>query len=144
MAPRVPKPNAEDGTGTSTSTPEVLKPKTEKSKVVKPKAEKGDKSAKAPKPKSEKGEKKDRVDGKAGGSKDSAAGGDEKKEKEKEKEKVKPVTGDEAAHLVLEYLTLLNRPFSATEVSANLHGKVCLLSVSFLWRSFSAVAIYHD
>lgn len=41
------------------------------------------------------------------------------------KEKVKAVTGDEAAELVKEYLRAQNRPYSATEVSSNLHGKVC-------------------
>lgn len=77
-------------------TDEPLKPKTEKSKVVKPKTVQPDKTEKA----------------KA-----------EKKEKEKT-EKVKPATGDEAIHLIAEYLKAQNRPYSATEVSANLHGKV--------------------
>jgi 26S proteasome regulatory subunit, ATPase 3, interacting protein len=75
-----------------------LKPKTEKSKVVKAKTEKSEKTEKLK---------------------------FEKKEKEHEKgEKVKAATGDEAMGLILEYLNTQNRPYSATEVSANLHGKV--------------------
>lgn len=77
---------------------ETLKPKTEKAKVSKVKAEKLEKTEKT------------KVD---------------KKEKEKG-EKVKAVTGDEAVQLIAEYLKAQNRPYSATEVSANLHGKVSL------------------
>jgi 26S proteasome regulatory subunit (ATPase 3-interacting protein) len=83
---------------------EPLKPKVEKAKVTKTKSEKTDKPDKS---------KKD------------------VKEKEKEKgDKIKPVTGDEAMELIEEYLRTQNRPYSATEVSANLHGKVspCILS----------------
>lgn len=47
----------------------------------------------------------------------------DKKEREKG-EKIKPVTGDGAMELIAEYLKTQNRPYSATEVSANLHGKV--------------------
>jgi outer membrane biosynthesis protein TonB len=122
MAPRALKSKGEDGT------PEILKPKTEKAKVEKVKAVpkpkvKGEKTEKAApkvtKPKVEKGEKaekKEKSDGKGG----------EKGEKggKEVKEKVKAVTGDEAAALIVEYLKVMNRPFSATEVSANLHGKV--------------------
>lgn len=81
---------------------EPLKPKVEKAKVTKTKSEKTDKPDKS---------KKD--------------------VKEKEKgDKIKPVTGDEAMELIEEYLRTQNRPYSATEVSANLHGKVspCILS----------------
>ena len=116
MAPRVLKPESEDGT----ATPKALKPKTEKAKVEKvktprvkaEKAEKPEKALKAVKPKAEKAEKRtaDKGDGKVG---DKAV-----------KEKVKAVTGEEAEKLILEYLRAQNRPFSATEVSANLHGKV--------------------
>lgn len=124
MAPRAPKPKVDDG-----SMPEVLKPKTEKTKVEKVKAEpktktksekapKADKPEKVVKPKAEKVDKKEKSDGK-GGEKDK--GGKEVKEKG---ERVKPVTGDEAVGLIVEYLKAMNRPFSATEVSANLHGKV--------------------
>jgi 26S proteasome regulatory subunit (ATPase 3-interacting protein) len=50
---------------------------------------------------------------------------EKKVEKKTEKtEKVKAVTGDEAVELILDYLKTQNRPYSATEVSANLHGKV--------------------
>lgn len=41
------------------------------------------------------------------------------------KEKVKAVTGDEAQEVLLEYLSRENRPFSAGDISGNLHGKVC-------------------
>jgi 26S proteasome regulatory subunit (ATPase 3-interacting protein) len=81
---------------------EPLKPKAEKAKVTKTKSEKTDKPDKS---------KKD--------------------VKEKEKgDKIKPFTGDEAMELIEEYLRTQNRPYSATEVSANLHGKVspCILS----------------
>jgi 26S proteasome regulatory subunit (ATPase 3-interacting protein) len=39
-------------------------------------------------------------------------------------DKIKPVTGDGAVDLIAEYLRTQNRPYSATEISANLHGKV--------------------
>ena len=136
MAPRALKPIPEEGT------PEVLKPKTEKSKVEKAKAEpkpkvKTDKTEKAPKvtkpkvtkpkvekvEKVEKAEKKEKSDGKGG----------EKGGEKGTKEKVKPVTGDEAAALIVEYLKVTNRPFSATEVSANLHGKVIVLIPFYPW-----------
>jgi 26S proteasome regulatory subunit (ATPase 3-interacting protein) len=75
---------------------EPMMPKLEKAKVTKTKSEKADKADKS---------KKDA--------------------KEKEKgDKIKPVTGDEAMELIEEYLRAQNRPYSATEVSANLHGKV--------------------
>jgi 26S proteasome regulatory subunit (ATPase 3-interacting protein) len=73
-----------------------LKPKTENAKVGKSKAEKLEKTEKS---------KRD--------------------VKDKEKgDKIKPATGDEAMELIAEYLKAQNRPYSATEVSANLHGKV--------------------
>lgn len=87
MAPRASKSQV-DGD-------EPLKPKTEKARVIKAKAEKSDKS---------KNDKKDKDKG----------------------EKVKPVNGDEAVQLIAEYLKAQNRPYSATEVSANLHGKVSI------------------
>jgi 26S proteasome regulatory subunit (ATPase 3-interacting protein) len=90
MAPRVTKSKA-DGV-------DLLKPKTEKSKVVRAKTEKSDKTEKLK---------------------------FEKKEKEPDKgERIKAVTGDEAMGLIVGYLNAQNRPYSATEVSANLHGKV--------------------
>jgi 26S proteasome regulatory subunit, ATPase 3, interacting protein len=119
MAPRKPK----DSSSTTADLPPVLKPKTEKAKVTKPKADKAKvdkaKTEKVDKPKSDKPKalKKEKVDGdvegvkKSGGSKDG-------------KDKVKAVTGDEAIEVMKMYLKEQNRPYSATEVSANLHGKV--------------------
>ncbi|KAG0647292.1 Meiotic expression up-regulated 13 [Hyphodiscus hymeniophilus] len=136
MAPRAPK---KEDTPSSTGTPEVLKPKTEKAKVEKAKAEPRPraKSEKANKEKGEKVEKEKEKVVKPKAVKGKGEKGDgEGKEKEKEKKavksdgkavdkpKVKAVTGDEAVALIVEYLKAQNRPFSATEVSANLHGKV--------------------
>ncbi|KAF2665092.1 TBPIP-domain-containing protein [Microthyrium microscopicum] len=42
----------------------------------------------------------------------------------KEKEKTEKVTGDAAVDTVLRYLIKQNRPYSATDISANLHNKV--------------------
>lgn len=47
------------------------------------------------------------------------------------KEKVKAVTGDEAQEVLMQYLTRENRPFSAGDVSGNLHGKVCINALPF-------------
>ena len=124
MAPRVLKPNPEDD-----GAPEILKPKTEKAKVEKSKAEPKTPKAKAEKalkvekaPKAEKVEKvsKPKAEKKAADKGGDGKGGDGKVVKEK----VKAVTGNEAVSLVLGYLKAQNRPFSATEISANLHGKV--------------------
>jgi hypothetical protein len=115
MAPRTTKPKSEDV--------DPLKPKTEKAKVEKVKAapkikaEKTDKSTKvkvekADKPKTEKKSGKEEK------------GLKEDKSKYEKGDKVKAVTGDEAVAIILEYLKSQNRPYSATEVSANLHGKV--------------------
>lgn len=52
---------------------------------------------------------------------------DKSKNDKKDQEKggkVKPVNGDEALQLIADYLKAQNRPYSATEVSANLHGNV--------------------
>ena len=125
MAPRALKPKPEDD-----GTPEILKPKTEKAKVEKSKAEpktpkvKGEKALKVEKaPTAEKVEK---VSKPKAEKKVADKGGDGKSGDGKAvKEKVKAVTGDEAVSLIVEYLKVQNRPFSATEVSANLHGKVC-------------------
>lgn len=115
MAPRTTKPKSEDV--------DPLKPKTEKAKVekIKPapkmKAEKTDKVTKvkverADKPKTEKKSDKEEKAVK------------EDKSKDGKGEKVKAITGDVAVAVILEYLKSQNRPYSATEVSANLHGKV--------------------
>ena len=126
MAPR---PLKKEGTPSSTDMPEVLNPRTEKAKVdkvkkaPKEKAEKAEKAPKAVRPKVEKAApkkvEKDTKDGKVDAKK--GAGG--------EKEKVKVVTGDEAVTLIVEYLKSQNRPYSATEISANLHGKVSSFSL---------------
>lgn len=141
MAPRAPKPKADN----ASSTPFPLEPKTEKAKVEKvkvdkPKAGKAkaakaekvklekvktEKVEKVEKPKAEKAEKsvkktreKDGKDGKDG--------------KGEKGEKVKPVTGDEAVELMTAYLRQQNRPYSATEISANLHGKVYITHGSWV------------
>ena len=110
----------------ASATPSPLKPKTEKAKVEKVKSDK----TKVAKPKKEKAE----------GEKPKAVKKVEvKKEKEKVdaekkdavKEKVKPVTGEEAQELILTYLKKENRPYGATDVSANLHGKVYSLLLLF-------------
>ena len=84
-----------------------LKPKTEKAKVGKTKSEKGEKTDNA---------KRDTKEKDRGG-------------------KVKPATGDEAMELITDYLRAQNRPYSATEVSANLHGKVSSSSCSLMIAS---------
>lgn len=86
------------------------KPAAEKNKAIKAKVEKGvAASEKAEKPKPEK----------------AAKAGKEVKKETGGKEKVEKVSGDEAEKLILGYLKEQNRPYSATEISANLHGKVC-------------------
>ncbi|TVY23764.1 Homologous-pairing protein [Lachnellula hyalina] len=138
MAPRVPKPKATtpalDDTSSIASSLSPLKPKA--SKVEKSKADKQLKVTKAKAEKIEKieragkGERKDgggekmkreisRKEGKDG-KKDGGGGG----AGGAGKEKVKAVTGDQAEQLIMAYLREQNRPYSATEVSANLHGKV--------------------
>ena len=117
MAPRKPKP-ADDDASSTTSELQVLKPKTEKAKVEKVKSEKA-KTAKAKAVKKEKtgpdGEKGKKGEGDGGGKKGGEKG---------EKEKVKAVTGEEAVGILGRYLREQNRPYSATEISANLHGQV--------------------
>lgn len=85
------------------------KPATEKTKAVKAKVEKGlaatEKAEKAKTEKVTKASKETKKD----------AGG---------KEKVEKVSGEEAEKMILGYLKEQNRPYSATEISANLHGKV--------------------
>ncbi len=125
MAPR--KPKVDDDTASTTST-EPLKPKNEKSKITKAAKTAKPKTEKADKPKATKKEKTDAGDG-------------EKAEKPRlvkkpemgGKEKVKAVSGNEAVELMVEYLKGQNRPYSATDVSANLHGKVYILFPSLNW-----------
>jgi 26S proteasome regulatory subunit, ATPase 3, interacting protein len=122
MAPRKPKDDdASSTTSDAIPNPAVLKPKTEKAKVTKTKSEEKSKTAapKAEKPKTKAAAgKKDDVktggDGKAGG-----AG----------KAKEKAVNGEEAVEIMGKYLRETNRPYSATEISANLHGKVSPFSL---------------
>jgi 26S proteasome regulatory subunit, ATPase 3, interacting protein len=131
MAPRKPKPD-DDASSTTSELPLALKPKNEKAKITKLKAEK----AKSDKSKTEKPKavKKDKVEkdvetaanvGKNKG--DSGGGGGGVKKESGGKEKVKAVNGEEAIEVMKKYLKEQNRPYSATEVSANLHGKVRLL-----------------
>lgn len=141
MAPRKPKPD-DDATSTTSTEHAILKPNTTKAKIEKPKSDK----PKVVKPKVVKKEKvvpasPASVVGVEGGSgegdekkekvvkskvvkKDGASGGSGGGEEKEGKEKVKPVVGEEAVQLMVEYLKGQNRPYSATEVSANLHGKV--------------------
>lgn len=42
------------------------------------------------------------------------------------------LVGEAATDLILEYLTQQNRPYSATEISANLHNKVDKPSLSLI------------
>ncbi|KAH6721101.1 Tat binding protein 1-interacting protein-domain-containing protein [Leptodontidium sp. MPI-SDFR-AT-0119] len=133
MAPRKPKADDDAASTTSTDLPSVLKPKTEKAKVEK--APKSDKP-KVAKPKAVKKEKekfdseggvvkeKSKAAVKKDKEKDGAAAKGGKTEGKDGKEKVKPVTGEEAMELIAAYLKMQNRPYSATEVSLNLHGKV--------------------
>jgi 26S proteasome regulatory subunit, ATPase 3, interacting protein len=130
MAPRKSKPTADDDASSTTSElPAVLKPKTEKAKVEKVKSDK----AKTTKPKSEKTEKAKAVKKEAGekvkkekAEGDGAGSGGKKDVKEGKGEKFKAVNGEEAIEIMGRYLREQNRPYSATEISANLHGKVSL------------------
>ena len=108
MARTAPKTkDSKEGTPAS----DILKPKTEKSKV--------EKAKKAPvKPKAV---SSNTATARTATSKKDDTGS---KVNDGKEEKVKPVTGDEAVKLIAEYLKVQNRPFSATEVSANLRGKV--------------------
>jgi hypothetical protein len=126
MAPRKPKSTDDDASSTTSELPPVLKPKTEKAKVEKVKSEK----PKTAKPKAVKKEKDGEKVEKAKKDGDGSGGGVSIK-KAGEKEKVKAVNGEEAVEIMVRYLTEQNRPYSATEVSANLHGKVSFFPLSF-------------
>ncbi|KAI6709431.1 hypothetical protein JHW43_008038 [Diplocarpon mali] len=131
MAPRKPKIDDDAASTTSTDVPTVLRPKTEKAKVEKAKSDKP-KATKPKAPKKEKveGEKEAKpkavkkekaVDTEAGEAVKVAGKGEKKSDG---KDKAKPVNGDEAVEVIARYLKEQNRPYSATEISANLHGKV--------------------
>ena len=136
MAPSKPKSTNDDASSTTSELPPILKPKTEKAKVTKPKSEKPKaEKSKTEKPKAVKKEKVDDGGGDVGGKKvDKTAssgkiekgdgGGVGGKKGGDGKEKVKTVNGEEAIELMARYLREQNRPYSATDVSANLHGKV--------------------
>jgi hypothetical protein len=126
MAPR--KKSSLDDEFDASATPSPLKPKTERAKVEKVKSEK----AKVAKPKKEKTEEKPKAVKKVDGEKTKKEKADVGK-KDGGKEKVKPVTGEEAQELILGYLKEQNRPYGATDVSANLHGKVCSIFPSSLF-----------
>ncbi|RAL60638.1 hypothetical protein DID88_009956 [Monilinia fructigena] len=91
-----------------------------KPKAKRPKVEKADKVEKVKAPSKAKAQSKEKAFPK------------EKEDKEIKdvktkvgwERKVKAVTGDEAQEVLVEYLTRENRPFSAGDVSGNLHGKV--------------------
>ena len=142
MAPRAPKPKAatpalDDTSSIASLSPlkpkasKVEKPKSDKPKATKAKAEKVEKAIKAEKKDGDK-PKKEAVKKEA---KEVKKDGGSGVKKDVGKEKVKAVTGDEAERLILAYLREQNRPYSATEVSANLHGKVCSLPLSTTNRS---------
>ncbi|TVY33204.1 Homologous-pairing protein [Lachnellula occidentalis] len=133
MAPRVPKPKASTPALDDTSSIASLSPlKPKASKVEKPKSDKPPKVTKAKAEKIEKAIKGEKKEGAEKPKKETAK--KEVKDAKKDaggigagaagKEKVKAVTGDEAENLIMAYLREQNRPYSATEVSANLHGKV--------------------
>ncbi|PQE07949.1 Tat binding 1-interacting protein [Rutstroemia sp. NJR-2017a WRK4] len=113
----------------ATNTPIKPVPKAKKVKIEKEKAKAAPKGKAVP-------AAKDKNKGK-----ESAA---EKKTLDKNgKEKVKAVTGDEATEVILEYLRKENRPFSAGDVSGNLHGKVTkTLTDKLLKELFNAQLIH--
>jgi hypothetical protein len=102
------------GSSNSPAKPAVLKAKTERARVTKG------------------------VEKKVGKGKGGDANGNGKAEVKREvkdgkkegKEKVEKVIGEEAEKLILGYLRNQNRPYGATDLSANLHGKVCFPSSS--------------
>ncbi|KAI6245801.1 Homologous-pairing protein 2 [Erysiphe necator] len=103
------KHKLDDGEETDSASPSSQKIKKETIKSTKVKTEK--------KPKIEK-HKKEKLEGKKTEINAPSKCGKEVKEK------VLALHGDEAIELILKYLRDQNRPYSATEISANLHGKV--------------------
>jgi 26S proteasome regulatory subunit (ATPase 3-interacting protein) len=116
-----PAPADEHSISSSSATNTPIKPTAAVPKPKKVKVEK-EKVKAAPKGKAISAKDKDK-------DKDNAKeGATEKKTLDKNgKDKVKAVTGDEATEVLLEYLRRENRPFSAGDVSGNLHGKVGFL-----------------
>ncbi|TGO44403.1 hypothetical protein BOTNAR_0829g00020 [Botryotinia narcissicola] len=101
-----------------------------KPKAKKPKIEKGEKAEKVKAPPKSKASIKEKVPLKDKEVKGKGLAKEIKEAKDTKvigkdgKEKVKAVTGDEAQEILLEYLSRENRPFSAGDISGNLHGKV--------------------
>ncbi|KAF7854695.1 hypothetical protein EAF04_010264 [Stromatinia cepivora] len=118
----------------STASATPIKPKAKKPKIEK--AEKIEKVKATPKVKTSVKEKAPAKDKEGKDSKGKIIAKDAKEVKETKetketkvigkdgKEKVKAVTGDEAQEVLMEYLIRENRPFSAGDVSGNLHGRV--------------------
>jgi 26S proteasome regulatory subunit (ATPase 3-interacting protein) len=120
-----PAPPDELSISSSSATNTPIKPTAAVPKPKKVKVEK-EKAKAAPKGKAVSGAPaaKDKDKGKEGAA--------ERKTLDKNgKEKVKAVTGDEATEVILEYLRRENRPFSAGDVSGNLHGKVWFVFIFF-------------
>ncbi|PQE24617.1 tbp1-interacting tbpip protein [Rutstroemia sp. NJR-2017a BVV2] len=122
-----PAPSDELSVGSSSATntpikPTAAVPKTKKVKVEKEKAKAASKGKAVSAATSAKDKDKDKDKGKEGAA-------DKKTLDKNGKEKIKAVTGDEATEVILEYLRRENRPFSAGDVSGNLHGKVCFLFI---------------
>lgn len=134
MAPRVSTPKPSEDTDTSTID-SALKSKTKRAKVEKtPKAEKVPKVVRS---RAEKGKTETKVKLEAGhslgkgeidgkGKVDKGKGKEKAKDDKGKDDKVEKVTGEEAAELILAYLKMQNRPYSVTDVCANLRGKVSL------------------
>lgn len=126
-----------------------------KSKAKKPKVEKGEKVEKAKAPPKAKASIKEKVPLKDKEVKGKGVVKEVKETKENKeakdtkvigkdgKEKIKAVTGDEAQEVLLEYLSRENRPFSAGDISGNLHGKVCIFLLFRLVYLVLLLVPYH-
>ncbi|KAI1004126.1 hypothetical protein K3495_g4084 [Podosphaera aphanis] len=119
MPPRKHKLDEDDEYDSASLT--APKSKIVKIKVVKPKAEKKPKTEKLKREKVVEGKKSEPVPkiGKDG------------------KEKIITVNGQEAMDMIINYLKEQNRPYSATEISANLHGKVAKTAADKLLKELS-------
>ncbi|KAG9233064.1 Tat binding protein 1-interacting protein-domain-containing protein [Amylocarpus encephaloides] len=110
----------------STASEPTPKPKAKKVKAA-PKASDKVKVAKAKPEKAvpaDAKEVKEKVVKEKPGKSDGAGGAKVAKRDKDGKEKVEKFSGGEAERIILEYLKVQNRPYGATDVSANLHGKV--------------------